>query len=703
MPVRKWGGERVIGTTDIAAGAKEADVAGLADGGYVVVWEDSSVPKHVLAQRFDGQGNPVGAQIQVGNALDPAGTSFSGPQVAALADGGFAVAYTSSAGNNNAWVNIYQADGTLQGSTANSSADFSESQGAITAFGTGSRWVFQAGDDIKIGFQTVNSDMTAGVQKEPSIAEIGYNRYAVTWIDQNGGISIRYRVFESNGTAVTASIQVNNTSNVVDATAASIIGLADGRFVIAWGEASAALQDQQGYSVHAQIYDADGVQQGAEFVINSAFKNLQVFPDLVALPDGGFVAVWSDSSAGVNAGDYNIAGQVFDAFGQRVGGQFTVNTGTDGADGQFFPHVAALADGRLVVEWHSFATGEIRTQIIDPRDGVVTGTDDANTLYGHALVADEINGFGGDDALSGLGGDDGLYGGDGNDVLRGGTGADELYGDNGIDTASYLGSLAGVEVDLLTGLGSFGEAQGDTLAGIENLSGSLQADGLRGDAGANTLQGLNGNDILNGRDGSDVLNGGAGADSLDGGNGIDTASYFTAPTGVAVNLYAGTASGGEAQGDVLSGIENLSGSHQGDDNLVGDSGVNVLQGWNGDDVLTGARGADMLTGGAGADRFLYIDVVHSPVGTGADRITDFSHAQGDSIELFAIDANTTVAGDQAFSFIGTGLYTGVAGQLRYASDGAVTTIAGDVNGDSVSDFHIRLTGSIPLVAGDFAL
>ncbi len=71
--------------------------------------------------------------------------------------------------------------------------------------------------------------------------------------------------------------------------------------------------------------------------------------------------------------------------------------------------------------------------------------------------------------------------------------------------------------------------------------------------------------------------------------------------------------------------------------------------------------------------------------------------------LSAIDAATGVAGNQAFSFIGTGLYTGVAGQLRYAQSGGVTTIAGDVDGDGASDFHIQLTGTIALVAGDFVL
>ncbi len=61
--------------------------------------------------------------------------------------------------------------------------------------------------------------------------------------------------------------------------------------------------------------------------------------------------------------------------------------------------------------------------------------------------------------------------------------------------------------------------------------------------------------------------------------------------------------------------------------------------------------------------------VHRPrrqrVGANADRIIDFSHAQGDRVDLARIDARFTVAGNQAFSFIGTAAFTGVAGQLHY--------------------------------------
>src|SRR3546814_8834206 len=66
--------------------------------------------------------------------------------------------------------------------------------------------------------------------------------------------------------------------------------------------------------------------------------------------------------------------------------------------------------------------------------------------------------------------------GDGNDTLIGGSGADTLIGGAGSDTASYAGSSGGVTVDLAAGTGSGGDAQGDTLSGIENLTGSSQGD-----------------------------------------------------------------------------------------------------------------------------------------------------------------------------------------------------------------------------------
>jgi Ca2+-binding RTX toxin-like protein len=302
-----------------------------------------------------------------------------------------------------------------------------------------------------------------------------------------------------------------------------------------------------------------------------------------------------------------------------------------------------------------------------------------------------------------------LSGGAGNDTLRasisdpGDILADIFDGGSGFDMVEYAGTgVSFAFVDLRLGTGLVG-AQDDFFISIEGLTGTTVEDRLLGNDADNIFYGMEGNDILSGREGADILSGGAGADQLDGGAGSDIASYYTGILGVSVNLTTGTASGGDAAGDTLTGIEGLSGSNLAKDILAGDAGANALRGWGGDDALTGAGGKDTLLGGAGADRFIYGSVSDSAVGAGADVIHDFSHAQGDRIDLSAIDATTGTAGNQAFTFIGTALYTGVAGQLRYHSDGAVTTIAGDVNGDGVSDFHIQLTGSIGIVAGDFML
>lgn len=125
----------------------------------------------------------------------------------------------------------------------------------------------------------------------------------------------------------------------------------------------------------------------------------------------------------------------------------------------------------------------------------------------------------------------------------------------------------------------------------------------------------------------------------------------------------------------------------------------------GADTLRGGSGQDVLTGGAGADRFVFERVLEF-AGTTAgacDVITDFKHAEGDTIILSPIDANTLTSADDAFAFIGTAAFHHVAGELRYAITGGNTLLTGDVNGDGVADFALLLQGSVTLAKGDFVL
>jgi len=343
-------------------------------------------------------------------------------------------------------------------------------------------------------------------------------------------------------------------------------------------------------------------------------------------------------------------------------------------------------------------------------DDTLRGDGLGNTLSGNA-GNDTLDGRAGNDTLNGNSGNDTLFGGDGNDTLRGGTGNDFASGGAGSDTASYFDIAAAVTVDLaiLVGQNTIG-AGIDTLQQFENLSGGAGADTLRGDGNGNTLggnggndllEGRSGNDTLNGGDGNDTLRGGTGNDVLNGGAGTDLASYFDATAGVAVDLNLGGSQNTLSLGfDTLQLVENVSGGNFAD-TLLGNGGANSLFGNGGNDVLTGRGGLDVLAGGSGNDRFVYLATSDAATGGSTqETISDFTVGQ-DKIVLSAIDANITAAavGNQAFAFIGSGGFSGVAGQLRYVG-GLVT---GDVNGDTVADFIIRIGNGAALTGTSFDL
>lgn len=141
-------------------------------------------------------------------------------------------------------------------------------------------------------------------------------------------------------------------------------------------------------------------------------------------------------------------------------------------------------------------------------------------------------------------------------------------------------------------------------------------------------------------------------------------------------------------------IENANGGSA-RDYLFGNDVSNKLNGNGGDDVLDGHLGDDIYTGGAGADEFRV-----SQIG-GNEEIVDFTSGL-DKIRLSEIDANTGVAGNQAFTFIGNAAFSNVAGQLRTYSQGGDNFIAGDVNGDGVADFTINVNNA-NVVVTDFFL
>lgn len=352
-------------------------------------------------------------------------------------------------------------------------------------------------------------------------------------------------------------------------------------------------------------------------------------------------------------------------------------------------------------------------------NNVLTGIEGRDWLVGND----------GNDTLHGAAGDDALDGGSGNDVFDGGTGGDSMIGGAGNDTfyvdsnmdfvfespgdggsgddrvyvtttlpdtylmPDHVEHLVLQAANTVTAndqsddiVGSSGDDQISAALGDDTIDGGAGADSISGDGGGDLLFGGSGADTITGNDGKDVIDGGADDDNIGGGAGNDTLA------------------GGDGNDTVVddSGINNLSGG-DGDDQMFGlgdyfadGSQYSYVDGGAGNDTIYVSAGSNIVTGGLGADTmfgsgsvgaggniYVYTSVDQSPAGDGAhDIIWNYNMGGHDSIDLTAIDANTAMEGDQAFSLVDTP--TGAAGEAWFVA----TTLYADVDGGG-ADFQIE--------------
>ena len=195
---------------------------------------------------------------------------------------------------------------------------------------------------------------TTNVQDEPAIAGLDGGGFVAVWRDTSGRLTggsddIRMQVFNGEGTPLGSEIRANTTTDAAQS-APSVAGLEGGGFVVAWADGSVVAPDSNSISdITARAFASDGTALGGEFRVNTTTDAFQQAPDLAPLADGGFLATWSDGSLGTSGDFGRVKGQIFSPSGQKEGGEIVLNATTQSAQGN--PVAAGLSDGGFVAVW----------------------------------------------------------------------------------------------------------------------------------------------------------------------------------------------------------------------------------------------------------------------------------------------------------------------------------------------------------------
>lgn len=225
---------------------------------------------------------------------------------------------------------------------------------------------------------------TANEQDQPAAAGLDGGGFVAAWRDtsgrQTGGSDdIRIQVFDGEGTALGSEIRANTTTDAAQ-DAPSVAGLEGGGFVVAWADGSVVAPDSNSISdITAQLFASDGTALGGEFRVNTTTDAFQQAPDLAPLADGGFLATWTDGSLGASGDFGRVTGQIFGPGGQKEGGEIVLNTTTKSV--QSNPVAAGLSDGGFVAVWEDSSNtgkdtsnGALRGQAFHP-DGSREGSE----------------------------------------------------------------------------------------------------------------------------------------------------------------------------------------------------------------------------------------------------------------------------------------------------------------------------------------
>jgi Ca2+-binding RTX toxin-like protein len=371
--------DKFLINTVTAGNQTEPTVAALPDGGFVVAWADDSRTdadkslQGIKAQVFGGDGGKVGEEFLVNSEYANGQTK---PSIAVLDSGGFVISWVDASlvgtDTSGSGIKAQVFEPTIVGPTdiALSGLQVSETHlanlpvASLSATGgVGGSFTFEIIEDSTDGAFGADGDKLVVIDNTKLDFETGQSATIKVRVTDSGGNSYE----EEFTLAVTDSAieqlysagaeQLANTATNQYQYGSEIARLESGGYVVTWSDNSGLGGDASGYSVRAQVYDADGAKAGGEVLVNQVTDGDQYETSVTGLSDGRFVVVWEDSS-----GDGNIKARIFGADGVADGPEFQVDPAEWGGS-SYYPSVTALDDGGFAVLYH--AGGVLAVQAFD--------------------------------------------------------------------------------------------------------------------------------------------------------------------------------------------------------------------------------------------------------------------------------------------------------------------------------------------------
>jgi Ca2+-binding RTX toxin-like protein len=626
-----WLDEQTANATT-ADSQSDPEIVQLANGNILVLWTSSNntgvgspASNDIIGQIFSPAGQPVGAEFRL-NVFGNAENEFNG-SVAALPNGGFVVVYerlTVGSGENQLCLDTYDASGArISGAFVQADAStLVPNYSQITVAASSNTSVMIAYTETNGGTSSVvyrlfdPSTNTVGAQvpllsggaSDPDIAVLTNGNYVIAGAYGGADAYIAYRIIGPTGTSILSNTTVPTTnSNTFTDQNPSVAALAGGGFVIGFESSNGGDGD---FRVHT--FNAAGTQTNTSYVGSPFISTVTSYNEgsVVGLADGTFVVVYdNDTDDRLDISRFDAAGNYVATFNTAAGANTSISA-------------TALADGRFAAAWTSLVTGEISFEIFDTRDAPNTTPVNTTSLLVGTIGNDTFNPAAGNSVVAGAG----------DDLVFAALGADNHDGGTGIDTLNTTSFNGVYNVDLTTGLTNFG---GELFLNFENLVFGNGGGTIVGTTGNNVITGGTGNDTIYASTIGDFTSGGV--DTINSGDGNDTVyssgngtfnlgngndSFFAGLTGVGpetadggagVDSWDGSSFGGDYNFNLATGATNFGESYinfenatmgDGNDQLFGTTGDNILSGGDGNDILAGLGGNDTLIGGAGGNQFI---------------------------------------------------------------------------------------------------